>query len=239
MPTDTGKHCRQRSAVISYRMPTDDCLKSRSVASCPMPKSLVIPLMLILTRRRHGPRIPNGEVFFACVGRLHPPSKGQDILLESLATRVWANRKWRLTLYGDGPMKGSLERLVQHLELTDRVFFAGHEAVKDIWSSNQVLVMPSRSEGLPLVLVEAMLCGRPVIATDVAGHSEVIVDGDTGFLAEAPTVRSMSKALERFWARRTEIEQMGGMARERIRQLVPPNPVEVFADKIKKIVVVP
>ena len=86
------------------------------------------------------PANPNGEVFFACVGRLHPPSKGQDILLELLATPVWANRKWRLTLYGDGPMKGSLERLVQHLELTDRVFFAGHAAVKDIWSSNQVLV---------------------------------------------------------------------------------------------------
>ena len=55
-------------------------------------------------------------------------------------------------------MKVSLERLVQHLELTDRVFFAGHVAAKDIWSSNQVLVMPSRSEGLPLVLVEVTPC---------------------------------------------------------------------------------
>jgi glycosyltransferase involved in cell wall biosynthesis len=77
-----------------------------------------------------------------------------------------------------------------------------------------------------------MLCGRPVVATDVAG-AEVVEDGITGFLAEAPTVGCVGNALERFWERREEAKEIGAAAAERIRQLVPPDPVRVFADKIR------
>lgn len=185
------------------------------------------------------PRWPDlardGELRFACVGRLYPPAKGQDILFEALAGPVWAARHWRLHLYGDGPMRNGLERLAQRLGLAERVVFAGHRAVDEIWASNHVLVMPSRYEGLPLAMVEAMLCGRPVVATDVAGHSEIVEDGVTGFLADAPTASSMANALERFWARRAEAEEIGIAAVKRIRQLVPPDPVRIFSDKIKEI----
>jgi glycosyltransferase involved in cell wall biosynthesis len=92
--------------------------------------------------------------------------------------------------------------------------------------------MPSRIEGLPLAVVEAMLCGRPVVATDVAG-AELVEDGITGFLAEAPSAGCVGNALERFWARKEEATEIGATAAERIRQLVPPNPVRVFADKIR------
>jgi glycosyltransferase involved in cell wall biosynthesis len=97
------------------------------------------------------------------------------------------------------------------------------------------LITPSRFEGLPLAMIEAMLCGRPVIATDVAGHSEVIEDGVTGFLADAPTVGSMVNALERFWARRDDVRSIGAAAARKIRQLVPPDPVRIFAEKIKSL----
>ena len=81
--------------------------------------------------------------------------------------------------------------------------------------------MPSRFEGLPLAMVEAMLCARPVVATDVAGHAEIIEDGVTGFLADAPTAGSMAAALERFWERRSEAEAIGKAGAERIGQLAP------------------
>jgi glycosyltransferase involved in cell wall biosynthesis len=175
----------------------------------------------------------DGEVRFACVGRLHPPSKGQDILLEALATPIWAERKWHLTIFGEGRMKGAIERMVQDLGLSTRVTFVGHALIEDIWASNHVLVMPSRYEGLPLVIIEAMLCGRPVVATDVAGHSEVVEDGTTGFLADAPTVPSFAKALDRFWARRGEAEQIGKLAAAKIRQIMPIDPARIFSDRLK------
>ena len=179
----------------------------------------------------------DGELRFACVGRLEPIGKGQDILFEALAQPAWATRNWRLHLYGgeDGDNRGGLERWAQRLGLTDRVVFEGHVAdVEKIWSLNHVLVMPSRIEGLSLAVIEAMLCGRPVVATDVAG-AEVIEDGVTGFLAEAPTVGCVECALERFWARREEAREIGAAAAERIRRLVPPDPARVFADKIKEL----
>jgi glycosyltransferase involved in cell wall biosynthesis len=175
----------------------------------------------------------NGELRLACVARLHPPSKGQDILFEALAAPQWASRPWRLYLYGEGPMRNILERLVQHLGLSDRVIFAGHKTVEEIWASNHVLVMPSRAEGLPLAIVEAMLCARPVIATDVGGNSEIVEDGITGFLAGAPTVPSVENAMERFWARRAMMEEIGRAGARRIRELVPPDPVRVFTEKLK------
>jgi glycosyltransferase involved in cell wall biosynthesis len=92
--------------------------------------------------------------------------------------------------------------------------------------------MPSRIEGLPLAVIEAMLCGRPVVATDVAG-AEVVEDGITGFLAEAPTVGCVGNALERFWRRKEEAKEIGAASAESIRRLVPPDPVRVFADKIR------
>jgi glycosyltransferase involved in cell wall biosynthesis len=138
-------------------------------------------------------------------------------------------------LYGEGPRRNLLERLTSRLGLSDRVTFAGHVNVDEIWSSNQVLVLPSRYEGLPLVLVEAMLCGRPVLATDVGGNSEILVDGVTGFLTGAPTVAHVADGLERLWANRTNLENMGRAGAKRIRELVPADPIRVFSEKIMRL----
>lgn len=181
------------------------------------------------------PRSDNDELRLACVGRLHPPSKGQDILLEVLARPEWRSRPWRLNLYGDGPMRQTLGRLADKLDLSARVVFAGFVALDEIWATNHTLVMPSRFEGLPLAMVEAMLCGRPVIATDVAGHSEVVADGVTGFLADAPTVESFSMALERFWQRRHEAAEIGAAGVRQIRQFMPPDPIAEFSTKLKSV----
>jgi glycosyltransferase involved in cell wall biosynthesis len=179
----------------------------------------------------------NDELRFACVGRLEPSAKGQDILLEALAGPSWATRRWRLHIYGEGPIRCGLERLAQRLGLSERVVFDGRVSVDQIWALNHALVMPSRFEGLPLAIVEAMLSGRPVIATDVAGHAEVIEDGVTGFLAAAPTVRDVSDALERFWERRSDAKNIGAAASKSIRRLVPPDPIRVFAEKIEDFLV--
>jgi glycosyltransferase involved in cell wall biosynthesis len=84
-------------------------------------------------------------------------------------------------------------------------------------------------------MVEAMLCARPVLATDIAGHREIIEDGVTGFLADAPTAASISAALERFWERREDAEAIGKAGALRIRQTVPPDPIRVFSEKLRNI----
>jgi glycosyltransferase involved in cell wall biosynthesis len=205
---------------------------------CELPNAEVVwnPVNVDRNIRLAWPEVgPDGEFRFACVARLDPPAKGQDILLEALASSLWTTRRWRLTLYGEGPMRHSLEHLVHRLGLSNRVVFAGHSSVEDIWASNHILIMPSRFEGLPLAMVEAMLCARPVIATDVAGHSEVVVDGVTGFLAQSPTFASMSEAIERFWKRRHDSEMLGEAGLKRIRNLLPPDPVQSFSDELTNI----
>jgi hypothetical protein len=71
------------------------------------------------------------------------------------------------------------------------------------------------------------------VATDVAGHSEIVVEGVTGFLADAPTVRSVGKALERLWARRMDLESIGKEAAKNIHAKVPKDPLQEFTKDIK------
>ena len=178
---------------------------------------------------------PADELRFACVGRLYPPAKGQDLLIEALATPLWKNRAWKLCVYGSGDMQLGLEWLAGKLGIADRIVFPGFARVEDIWAANHVLVMPSRFEGLPLAMVEAMLCARPVIATDIAGHREVIEDGITGLLADAPAVASISAALEQFWEQRGDAEAIGKAGARRIRQLFPRDPIAEFSGKLQKL----
>ncbi len=181
------------------------------------------------------PRWPNsrGQFRFACVGRLEPSAKGQDLALQVLATDKWRERNWRLTFVGTGGDEEVLRRLVDLYHLHDFVEFAGFQPdIEKVWGSHHALILPSRYEGLPLALVEAMLCGRPCIVTDVAGHAEVVDDGRTGFIAAAPTVRLLDEAMERAWQRRDEWQEIGQHAAESIKSKVPEDPVADFAAKL-------
>ncbi len=174
----------------------------------------------------------DGTTQIACVGRLDPQAKGQDLLLRVLARPKWRQRPVDLLLYGNGPCRDSLESLCRLLSLR-RVRFAGQVSdVHSIWAENHALILPSRYEGLPLVIVEAMLCGRPVITTDVGGNAEYLRDGITGFIADAPTERLLDEALERAWARRGEWESIGAQARKDVSAALPVDPVGRFAEKL-------
>lgn len=75
------------------------------------------------------------------------------------------------------------------------VAFLGHvENVEDVWAKHNALLLPSRFEGMPLVVVEAMLCGRPCIATDVGGNSELIQERCPPMVVEGPRRRLRARA---------------------------------------------
>jgi glycosyltransferase involved in cell wall biosynthesis len=171
----------------------------------------------------------------ACVGRLYPKEKGQDILLRVLASDKWRSRPVSLTFYGGGEQRQGLEAMAGLLGLGN-VTFAGYEDdVTSIWARHHALVLPSRAEGLPLVLVEAMLCGRVPIVTDVAGNSEVVEEGKTGFIAAAAVEKSFDEALERAWQRRAEWPSIGAAAAVEIRRLVPPDPGAALAEALLRL----
>jgi glycosyltransferase involved in cell wall biosynthesis len=177
--------------------------------------------------------VENGRWRLACVARLDPAAKGQELLLQVLARPEWRARPIELNVFGEGPHELALRRLAGMLQLNDVHFRGQVSDIKAIWEQNHLLVLPSRYEGLPLVLVEAMWCGRPAVVTDVAGNTEVCVDNETGFVAPAPTVALLADTLQRAWDRREDWQRMGQAARARAESQIPRDPIAVFADRLR------
>ncbi len=179
--------------------------------------------------------LENGIWKLACVARLEPPAKGQDLLFQVLSRQEWKARPIELNLFGSGPCGSSLKRLASHWQLSN-IQFRGHVPdVREIWRENHLLVLPSRYEGLPLALMEAMWCGRAAVVTDIGGSAEVCEDEKTGFVAAAPTAHSFGQALERAWERRGDWREMGRAARQRAQKIIPLDPVDDFCQRLTKI----
>lgn len=175
----------------------------------------------------------DGTWRMACVARLQTRAKGHDLLLQAFAAPQWRDRPLHLTFFGDGENRRGLERLASLLGVGSQVSFGGHVSkVQDIWRDHHLIAQPSRNEGMPLSLVEALMCGRPALVTDVAGHAELICDGENGFVAEAATVRHIGMALERAWNARGNWETMGRSAYQRIRLDIPSDPAADFVRRI-------
>jgi glycosyltransferase involved in cell wall biosynthesis len=168
----------------------------------------------------------------ACVGRLAPREKGQDLLLRVLALPKWRERPISVTFFGEGEQREGLEGMARYHGLRSVAFAGQVEDVSGIWETHHGLLLPSRAEGLPLVLVEAMLCGRVPIVTDVGGNTELVRDGVDGFVAASPTVEHFDEALERAWRRRREWRQIGAQAAKAIRTTVPADPDRLLAQAL-------
>lgn len=206
-----------------------------------------------LTEQQIAARIPRGEIVWnpfsedcgqalpwpdesqgvrlACVGRLQPDAKGQDILLQVLARDGWHERGVSVTLFGKGVNRRQIEGLGKMLGVNN-VRFGGFTSAGEIWRTHHALVLPSRKEGLPIVLLEASLCGRPAICNRTAGVPEILDDGVTGFLSAAPEVELFAEAMQRAWENRDRWREMGQRAAAKVRALVPAKPAETFAARL-------
>ncbi len=156
-----------------------------------------------------------GILRMACVARLEILDKGQDLLLEALSDSAWRDRDFQVCIYGSGEDGKILQDLIKLYGLGAKVRMVGFEAdIRKIWAENHLLLLPSRSEGTPISLIEAQLCGRAALVTRVDGNPDWVEEGRTGFLAEAPTVHHLRLALERAWENRHRWREMGEAARE-------------------------
>ena len=179
----------------------------------------------------------DGPARLACVARLYIGSKGQDALFQALAALSPSLPPWRLTLAGTGPHEEYLRALALDLGLGDRIDFAGHvRDVRQLWRNHEALVLPSRMEGTPLALVEAMLCARPALVTDVGDCADWIGAPGCGDCAPAATPAALAPALSRFFAARADWPRLGMAAAARAASRLPADPAASFAARIKALV---
>lgn len=214
---------------------------------------------LELSRRQFGTKLSHGRVIrnpfnvrynvrppwpddseglaLACVGRLEIAAKGQDLLIAVLSREHWRHRRVRVSLYGSGKNERGLRRLVNASGLTNVSFMGFVSDIESIWGRNHALVLPSRYEGLPLAIVEAMLCGRSCIVTDVAGNTELVRDSVNGFVASAPAIELLDEAMNRAWENRGRLKEMGSTAAIDVRKLIPPDPIGDFVFELTSLAV--
>ena len=139
--------------------------------------------------------------------------KDHELLFHALAGM---SGKWRLVLAGDGPNRDSLEQLASELGLQERVEFAGdRNDIPLLLARSDLFVLPSKWEGLPLSILEAMRAGLPVIASDVGGVSETVTHGDNGFLVARGDVAGMRMRIEQLINNPRKMREMGESGRHR------------------------
>jgi len=131
-------------------------------------------------------QIKTDERLVIFVGRFRPV-KGVEYLIKSMEIIRQRDQSIRLVLVGEGPEEENLKSLTKQLKLEGCVEFVGQistEKVPQYMAASDVFVLPSLSEGFPLVSLEAMASGLPIVATKVTGLPEIIEDGENGFLVE-------------------------------------------------------
>jgi len=169
-------------------------------------------------RLRAGLGVSAGKPLWVCAARLED-QKGHDVLLDALADVKRRGLEFVVALAGEGSRRDALERRVAELGLSDRVRFLGMvEEIGPLLAAADAVVMPSRWEGLPLTLLEALVRGRPVVASAVGGIPEVIEDRVSGRLVPAGDVTALAETLEWLHRRADLATALGREGAARVRE---------------------
>lgn len=181
-------------------------------------KLAFVPNPLVF-RNGNGHESDASAPFFLTVGRL-VWDKAHDVLLEAFALLGDEMGEWRLSVVGDGRMRDELKSQAAGLGIGSRIDW--HGIVNDphvLYSSAGVFAMPSRVEGTPNALLEAMSCGLPVIVSDGApGPLELVSDDETGLVVPVDDPKALAAALRRLANDQALRTRLGAAARERVTE---------------------
>jgi len=155
----------------------------------------------------------------AFIGRL-VKVKGVSYFLEAAASVLRSGKKAQFLVIGDGPLKQSLVKQTQKLGIDQHVFFIGfRKDIPRVLSFIDILVVPSLWEGLPLVVLETMSAGKPIIAAEVGGIPEAVRNGETGILVPPKNPEALTGAINDLLADPKKRKEMGDKAKQRAVQL--------------------
>lgn len=143
--------------------------------------------------------------------------KDHQTLLEACKLLVAEHANFHLDIIGDGPLRGNLEQLVRNLELDAYVSLLGmkHD-IPTLLRELDIFALSSTTEGISLTLLEAMASGLPIVATDVGGNPEVVVDGTTGFIVPPQNPEALAQKLSLLINDRLLRKRMGEAGRIRV-----------------------
>jgi colanic acid/amylovoran biosynthesis glycosyltransferase len=154
------------------------------------------------------------------IGRL-TEQKGQLLLLDALGELHQRGREFHLTLVGDGEMRLEVEAAIARHGLGGKVTLLGwadEKTVRETIRNSRAMVLPSFAEGLPVVIMEALALGRPVLSTYIAGIPELVQPGKNGWLVPAGSVEALVKGLEQVLAAPPEmLVALGAHGRARVQ----------------------
>lgn len=178
----------------------------------------------------------DGQPIVGFVGRL-VDQKGCETLIRAIPDVRRAHPSARFVLVGDGPLKGALEALSRTLGVTESVDFVGYQAEPSAYMARMdVVVIPSIYDPFPLVTVEAMELGRPVVASAVGGIPEAVVDGRTGFLVPPRNPKALATAVSRILDDPALAARLGEAARARaISEFSPEVSAAKYADLYRRL----
>ncbi len=150
------------------------------------------------------------------VGRL-VHQKGLDLAMHALGGLKELSWEWRIA--GDGPQRETLQSLANELGIADRVEFLGWQSRKQLltcYRQANIFLFPSRHEGMPNAMLEAMASGLPVVASSIAGNEELVIDGKTGCLVTPEDIEALRDALKTLLADAALRQQMGAASRRHV-----------------------
>jgi GalNAc-alpha-(1->4)-GalNAc-alpha-(1->3)-diNAcBac-PP-undecaprenol alpha-1,4-N-acetyl-D-galactosaminyltransferase len=172
-----------------------------------MPNPVLTPAPVVVTTQL----LPTHSLL--SMGRLDP-RKGFDLLLRAFDRIQAKYPDWQLTILGEGAIRSELEALRSELQLVDRVHLPGSvKNVRDYLAQTDLFVMPSRVEGFPMALCEAMACGLPVLAADcLSGPRDIIEDGVNGVLVVTENVDALVAGLDALMSDPAQCQQLADNA---------------------------
>jgi len=166
-----------------------------------------------------GVDIPKEALILGIVGRL-AQVKDHKTLLDACHILKNRSKKYHLVVVGDGPLKLDLITYAQTLGIASNVTFTGERSdIAELMNAFDVFVLSSVSEGISVTLVEAMACGLPVVATDVGGNPEVVLDGKTGFLVPPQDPDAIAQKIIELLKRPNLRSTMGRAGRARAEEV--------------------
>ncbi|HJR79840.1 MAG TPA: glycosyltransferase family 4 protein [Anaerolineales bacterium] len=143
--------------------------------------------------------------------------KGLDVAMRALGGLKELNWEWQIA--GDGPQIHSLKSLAKELGIGNRIHFLGWQSRDQLmkcYGQANIFLFPSRHEGMPNALLEAMASGLPVIASCIAGNEELVVNGETGYLVPSENIESLQAALKKLLIDPALRERMGRASRQHV-----------------------